>query len=127
MLCRCAQARRKKLPPPLFWNNVDFGQEKSEQNLCCVFGEAGDRKTLSRLTLAVRHNEILGLLGPARSGKSAAFELAAGHCAPLDGFVRSPPSPALWAIFAPHTWSLNYAHCANAASEMFSGVWVQGE
>ena len=72
---------------------MDYEKEESEQNMCCAFDSQGDKKSLSRLTLAVRHNEILGLLGPSRSGKSSAFELAAGYCEPLEGFVRSPTSP----------------------------------
>ena len=86
---------------------MDYEQEESEQTICCTFVSASDKKTLSRLTLAVRHNEILGLLGPSRSGKSAAFELAAGYCGPLDGFVRSPNiSCPLGILSADHLESL---------------------
>lgn len=75
------------MPPPLFWKDVDYEPEVDEQNFCCTFETASDKKVLSRITLAVRHNEILTLLGPSRAGKSSALALAVGYIEPLEGFV----------------------------------------
>ena len=60
---------------------------KSCLSLTNIEKTIGSKKILSRISLSVEKNEIVGLLGPNGAGKTTAFYIAAGLMFPNQGKV----------------------------------------